>query len=52
MIARLRAWWRRLTFRLGVHETGCYLACLMARGPDCDCSCSGRNHGAGLVRIS
>lgn len=28
----------------------CDARCLYAKGPDCECSCGGANHGAGHVR--
>lgn len=36
------------TIRPGRKITKCAPACMNAKGPDCECSCEGQNHGKGV----
>lgn len=40
---------RRIEYASQPSRHVCNAQCMGARGPSCECSCGGRNHGAGFV---
>ena len=39
--------WQKITAKLNYAHV-CDIRCMMATGPDCECSCGGANHGRGF----
>jgi hypothetical protein len=43
---------RRIVERYRARRSGCHPACWNARGPDCECLCSGKYHGRGFGPVA
>lgn len=41
---------RRIVYAANPSRHTCSAKCRTATGPNCECSCGGRNHGAGFIR--
>jgi hypothetical protein len=40
---------RRISYSAKPSRHACNALCMSARGPNCECRCGGKNHGAGFV---